>query len=327
MSTPDEPHGAPGQNDGYVSGEAPDDAPWPLPAGLHGPAIRDIGEHLPGLVRIAASTALHTTEWGVAGSARAARRIARAATHPGEAAELADEVGQAASVMADLARALSLGVPLREAVLNTAVSLGEVGRDDPMSFEERQQAPAASLRTRGEQLLERSRDVWNDDASHPAYERILADLAPDEARILVLLLRNGPQPTVDVRTGGPIGMVNSTLIAAGLNMIGARAGLRYVDQVPSCLNNLFRLGLIWLSRESMRDPLAYQVVEAQPDVIAALHAVKFAKVVRRSIHLTPFGEDFARRCFVSEEAADAPFPAHGTPSASSEPGAETPTPT
>ncbi len=96
-------------------------------------------------------------------------------------------------------------------------------------------------------------------------------------------------------------------------MIGPRAGLRYVDQVPSYLNNLFRLGLIWFSRESLRDPMEYQVVEAQPDVLAAMHSVKFAKVVRRSIHLTPFGEDFCRTCLVEEEAAAAPFPEHGTP--------------
>ena len=84
--------------------------------------------------------------------------------------------------------------------------------------------------------------------------------------------------------------------------------------MPSYLNNLFRLGLIWFSREALRDPMEYQVVEAQPDVLAAVHSVKFAKVVRRSIHLTPFGDDFCRTCLVEEEAVrEAPFPAHGTP--------------
>jgi hypothetical protein len=111
-------------------------------------------------------------------------------------------------------------------------------------------------------------------------------------------------------------MVNSHLIAPGLNMVGARAGCRYVDQVPSYLNNLFRLGMVWFSRESLRDPMEYQVVEAQPDVLAAMHSVKFAKVVRRSIHLTPFGEDFCRICLVDEERASEEFPDHLTPEAS-----------
>ena len=100
-----------------------------------------------------------------------------------------------------------------------------------------------TLRERGQELLEKSRDVWSTDQGHPAFGRILTELAPDEARILMLLLNKGPQPSVDVRTGGPVGMVSSQLIAPGLTMIGPRAGCRYVDQVPSYLNNLFRLGL------------------------------------------------------------------------------------
>ena len=64
--------------------------------------------------------------------------------------------------------------------------------------------------------------------------------------------------------------------------------------MPSYLHNLDRLGLIWFSRETLRDPTEYQVLEAQPDVMEARHSVKRSKVVRRSIHLTPFGEDFCR---------------------------------
>ena len=109
-------------------------------------------------------------------------------------------------------------------------------------------------------------------------------------------------------------VVHSQLVAPGLTMIGGRAGCRHLDQVPSYLNNLFRLGMVWFSREALRDPLEYQVVEAQPDVLAAMHSVKFPKVVRRSIHLTPFGEDFCRTCLVDEEPdSDTSFPAHGVP--------------
>ncbi|KAB2813512.1 DUF4393 domain-containing protein [Pimelobacter simplex] len=169
------------------------------------------------------------------------------------------------------------------------------------------------MRDRGNELLARSRDVWSQDDRHPAFDRILDELAPDEARILVMLLRDGPQPSVDIRTGGPIGMVNSQLIAPGLNMLGPRAGLRYLDQVPSYINNLFRLGLVWLSREPVRDHLEYQVLEAQPDVLSAMHSVKFAKVVRRSIHLTPFGEEFCKLALVDEETASGDLPEHEAP--------------
>ncbi len=120
------------------------------------------------------------------------------------------------------------------------------------------------LREMGEALLHKSRDVHYEEQSHPAYERLVESLAPDEARILRLMLLGGPQAAVDVRTGGPLGLISSRLLAPGLNMIGPRAGCRYVERVPSYLTNLNRLGLIWFSRETLRDPERYQVLEAQP---------------------------------------------------------------
>ena len=282
----------------------------PLPEAV-APAV----EALPGLARVAASAWWHTTEWGVRTSARAGRRMARAVTDPSEAASLARDATEAATVIGDLARSVTSGVPISRALMSAGESLGELADPpDPAGDRARPTTDTmASLRQRGAELLERSRDVWSTDVGHPAYDRILDELAPDEARILLLLLQGGPQPSVDVRTGGPIGMVNSQLVAPGLSMIGARAGCRHLDQVPAYLNNLFRLGLVWFSRESLRDPMDYQVVEAQPDVLAAVHSVKFAKIVRRSIHLTPFGEDFCRTCLVDEVVAATDFPEHALP--------------
>jgi hypothetical protein len=160
---------------------------------------------------------------------------------------------------------------------------------------ESEAAQPRSLRERGAELLERSADVEYEEEFHPAYERILTQLAPDEARILRLLARRGPQPAVDVRAAKALGL-GSEMVAPGLNMIGAEAGCRYLDRVPAYLNNLYRLGLIWFSREPLEDPLDYQVLEAQPDVIEAKRRSGRAKTVRRSISLTPFGEDFCRVC-------------------------------
>ena len=165
------------------------------------------------------------------------------------------------------------------------------------------------LRRRGEALLAASADVHHDEPTHPAYDRILDELAPDEARVLRLLCEDGPQPSVDVRTAGtPIGQIGSSMIAPGLNMIGAHAGVRRTERVPAYLNNLFRLGLVWFSREPVEDLMRYQVLEAQPDVAAALREAGRGRTVRRSIHLTPFGRDFCRVCFDAEPAADPQTP-------------------
>jgi len=258
-------------------------------------------EALPGVARIAGTAWLRSASWAIGSGSRSARNLARAMTDPAAAGDLvrgvAEDVAEATRTISSVASAVSSGVPLPRALLQATISLSSMITPDDDSDRDRE----LSLRERGEDLLRRSRDVWSDDEAHPAYGRILDELAPDEARILLLMLRGGPQPSVDIRTGGPVGMVSSTLVAGGLTMIGPRAGVRYLDEVPAYLNNLFRLGLIWFSREQIEDPLEYQVVEAQPDVLEAMHSVRFAKVVRRSIHLTPFGVDFCRTCLVDPE--------------------------
>jgi hypothetical protein len=155
--------------------------------------------------------------------------------------------------------------------------------------------PGSSLRDRGAELLRQSADVRIADDTHPAYERILEDLAPDEGRILRLLASEGPQPAVDVRTARPLN-IGSKLVAAGLSMIAEQAGCRRRDRTHAYLNNLYRLGLIWFSRERLEDPRRYQVLEAQPDVVRAMRQAGRGTTVRRSIHLTPFGEDFCQLC-------------------------------
>jgi hypothetical protein len=155
--------------------------------------------------------------------------------------------------------------------------------------------PGSSLRERGAELLRRSADVRIADDTHPAYERILGDLAPDEGRILRLLASEGPQPAVDVRTARPLN-IGSRLVAPGLSTIAEQAGCRRRDRTHAYLNNLYRLGLIWFSRERLEDPRRYQLLEAQPDVVGAMRLAGRATTMRRSIHLTPFGEDFCQVC-------------------------------
>ena len=152
------------------------------------------------------------------------------------------------------------------------------------------------LRARGAALLYDSADVWFEDDVHPAYARILDELTPDEARILRFMALEGRQPSIDVRTHRPLG-VGSEVVASGLSMIGLQAGVRDLARTNAGLNNLFRLGLIWFSREQVDDPTRYQVVEVQPDVLEALkQAGRSPKIVYRSIQMTPFGEDFVAEC-------------------------------
>jgi abortive infection alpha-like protein len=270
-------------------------------------------EALPGLAALAAGAALRTAEWSARTGMRAGMRLLQVAAHPDTAPEaihdLRRNVREAARELTgveDLEERVARALPDQVTDRWPSLPPPPEQRDNGKGREE-------TLAERGDELLRRSSDVRYEEEAHPAYERILSELAPDEGRVLRLLLLQGPQPSVDVRTGGPLGMVSSRLIAPGLNMIGARAGCRYVDRVPQYLNNLFRLGLVWFSRETLRDPLPYQVVEAQPEVLEAMKSVRFAKAVRRSIHLTPFGEDFCRVALNLGRDVDlASLPDHGS---------------
>lgn len=252
--------------------------------------MEPVGQAL-GLARIAAAAGWRTAIWSAAVSARVANEVMKAA---GSGQPPADIFRSADEEVREYARRV-LGIVEPGEVRRQAVEM--TSRRD----EDRNGEPA-SLRDRGNELLRRSADVnFNEDA-HPAYARIIDQLAPDEARILRLLALEGAQPSVDIRSGWLPMASTSELVAGGLSMIGAEAGCRRLDDVPAYLNNLNRLGLIWFSREPLADPLRYQVLEAQPIVTDALEGAGRARTVRRSIELTPFGADFCDRCLPLDTA-------------------------
>jgi abortive infection alpha-like protein len=255
----------------------------------HAPREDSAVEMLAGLARLAAHAWLRSAIWSLGTSVR----LARATLDPQEATRLAREVGDG---LRGHARNI-LGVAELDDRIRSLVPTPPQGRDGGDG--ESAEMSAEALRAYGADLLRRSADVEAHDDSHPAYARILEQLAPDEARILRLLATQGDQPAVDIRSSPLLGL-GSQLVAEGLNMIGAEAGVRQVERVPAYLNNLYRLGLIWFSKEPIEDPVRYQVLEAQPDVLGAIKTSGRAKSIQRSIRLTPFGQDFCVACLPLE---------------------------
>jgi hypothetical protein len=243
----------------------------------------------PAVARFGVSAALHLTQWGAETSVHGVLRVARAASRGESPADLLEAAIQE---LRDSGRRL-LGVPEIEspARIVTRERTEPAGRPVARAVA----ATPDSLRARGAELLRLSADLGFSEESHPAYARILGELAPDEARILRLLACEGPQPAVDVRTSRPLN-VGSRLVAPGLTMIGMEAGVRHLDRVHAYLSNLYRLGLIWFSREPLGDTLRYQVLEVQKDIKEAKQKAGRAHTVRRSIQLTTFGEDFCQMC-------------------------------
>jgi hypothetical protein len=246
------------------------------------------------VARIAVATTRRAASYSLRSGVRTGARMLRAA---GSARSLEDFVSESQKVaMEEMDR---LGVDFTEG--DNPLRNGEV--EDAVTVTE--------LRARGEHLLELSADVEHDETVHPAFPGILDQLAPDEARILRYLATEGPQPVVDVRDVGWM-PITSELVGAGLSMVGTEAGCRYEDRTQAYLNNLQRLGLVWFSDEQVDNVRRYQLVEAQPKVMEARDECKRPRVVRRSIHLTPFGVDFCRVCLplggISDKASSVYHP-------------------
>ncbi|MFL5781603.1 MAG: Abi-alpha family protein [Thermoleophilaceae bacterium] len=260
----------------------------------------------PVLARLAAAAWFRAAEWTLETSLRATIRVVRGAARgetPG------DLLSDAEHELRDWARQL-LGI-VNESPANGGAPASAPAQPPATRTPDYVDAEATSLdghvteaelRERGAELLRRSADIEYDLDAHPAYARILSEMAPDEARILRLLAQQGPRPAVDVRTGGMVGRLKSDLVAPGLTMIAAEAGVRHAEKIHPYLDNLSRLGLIAFSREQLDDLRLYQVLEAQPEVAEAMDKAGRGTTVRRSIELTTFGQDFCHCCLPMDTA-------------------------
>jgi hypothetical protein len=252
----------------------------------------DLVRSSPALARLAAGAGWRLAKWSATAYVRTSVRVARAAAGPVLAGEIGNELRQYAR---DLLGITELDTRLEQLMPPAGDGPSANGSHNGAAAE------AVGLRVQGARLLRAAAEVEPEERAHPAYARILTELAPDEGRILRLLATAGDQPAVDIRAANLIG-VGSEPIASGLSMIGREAGVARRDRVPAYLNNLERLGLIWFSREPVGDASAYQVLEAQPEVLEAVRRASRAKTVQRSICLTPFGQDFCQVCLPLQTA-------------------------
>ena len=252
--------------------------------------VDTVVDALPAIARLAAEAWMRSAVWGVERGMRAGARLAHAAVDPKSAAELVHEVGTGVREYAreflgitDLDQRMRVLSP-SDSRFVAGTGPAAVARARRRRENDDEPPPEVALRVQGAELLRQSADVRTDDRTHPAYARILQELAPDEARILRLLAVEGPQPAVDVRTASLIG-VGSQLVAQGLNMVGPEAGTRHPDRVDAYLNNLQRLGLVEFSNEPLDDAIRYQVLEAQPHVLDPIRDASRAKSQHRALRL------------------------------------------
>ncbi|MBH0776097.1 Abi-alpha family protein [Nocardia bovistercoris] len=230
---------------------------------------------------------------------RAATGVAKVAV-TAAGAVTAWSVDTAIGVGATVVRGSLAGTPTREVLAEAESEFRgalrrALGLPSPAARPEADGVP--TLREQGAALLRLSSSPHAEAHEiHPAFARMLADLTPDEARILRFLHMDGAQPAIDIRTGRPRG-IGAERVVSGINLIGEHAGLRFPNRISQYLPNLRRLGLIDNAGEPVGNPNRYQILEAQPPVREVLKRSGFGtKVYYRSITLTEFGADFVQTC-------------------------------
>jgi hypothetical protein len=159
---------------------------------------------------------------------------------------------------------------------------------------------AARLRRRGQALLAQSADVDIDVDVHPGFDSVLDQLAPDEARILRTLARNGAQPVVSVEMRSRLRGAGRRTLARNEGRLAPEAGCRYPERTEAYLDNLTRLGLIRISTDEIGADDLYEILGVQPAVVAAERRARDlggrSRLLRGSVALTAFGASFVEVC-------------------------------
>jgi hypothetical protein len=263
------------------------------------PPTRESGalDALFGAARFAARTWLRGAAWSVGVSVRVVRVWGDSRAASEFVRELGDGLRGLFQELLDVSD-VSLDRRIKRLLPPDAAPVDARGRNGRTDTE--------ALREQASELLRQAADVYYEDGAHPAYARILLELAPDEARILRLLATEGPQPAVDVRSIALIG--SRQTVARGLNMVSEAAGARDPERGSVYLDNLSRLGLVRFANEPLEESIAYQVLEAQPHVLARVKEAGRARTIQRRICLTLFGEGFCQVCLPPQEREPAPDP-------------------
>lgn len=241
----------------------------------------------PTVMRLGLLASLRAVRWATGQTVSTSRRIIIAVRSGRPATQLLCDARDEAVAAARRV----LGVADLEA------TVGRLTAEEPTNADDAEPQSQA-LRNRAEQLLARSVQFGPDEDGHPAFGVVLEELAPDEVRILRVLAADGDQPALDVQSSGALGGAG-TVVARRLSMVDQAAGCAHPERLQLYLDNLARLGLVHEEDDALEEEL-YEVLEAQQQVsdakARAAEGTSRAKVIRRRLALSDFGQSFCQTC-------------------------------
>ncbi|MGH3449338.1 MAG: Abi-alpha family protein [Haloechinothrix sp.] len=144
-------------------------------------------------------------------------------------------------------------------------------------------------------LLNRAIESNGAEARESMYAVIIRQLTPDEARLMAALSDGSPYALIHVaeRSG-----VNGTgrVLLRNISNIADKSGVVLRDQVPNYITRLISLDLAELDEEDPAMATPYEILTTNQLVRSTLDGAKRAKVIRRTIHISRFGDEFWQAC-------------------------------
>lgn len=163
--------------------------------------------------------------------------------------------------------------------------------------------PAADAVSRFQGLLAVSLQQRPEDARLYLFDRIVAQLVPDEARIIAALSDGEPVAVCHVGAGMRVGPV-SRWVLENASTVGKDAGVMLNDQVPNYLAHLRMLGLVRIGGPSDALQTKYEILETDARVREAVAMVDNElrmrpRLQRGTLVLSELGQALWRACETS----------------------------
>lgn len=142
-------------------------------------------------------------------------------------------------------------------------------------------------------MLRASRGTNQYAIEHDFYVRVLRQLTPSQARILVLMSDGAGWPMLHVDASGLMGHSHQRILSYASN-VGKEVGVLLREQVPHFLAHMYSLGLLTVGPEDHNQEPAYEILEADAIVRSAVvHIEKergqYVRLERYVIRLSEFG--------------------------------------
>lgn len=175
-------------------------------------------------------------------------------------------------------------------------------RLDPQIDDRLDAACQTTAASRFERLLDRSSNRTADEEREQTLAAVVAQLVPDEARMLVVLATGPPAAVVHVVAPGLPG-TPADVVLGNISNIGRRAGIIRQDQTSNHIARLASLGLVQEGDELPQLSTDYEILLAGRAVREARQATsrRLAPRVRRaSLELTPLGRELVEICLATD---------------------------